>query len=103
MVLGIPDHINESTSEKIRLRGKETPLTLVSMKFWNQIGQRKLEENNHGIEASESHAMESVGAFFSTVLSNNKLPKINSVVVDDDTDSSFYNNNFQLQISITKT
>ena len=74
------------------------------MKFWNQIGQRKLEENDHGIEASESHAMESVGAFFSTVLSNNKLPKINSVVVvDDDADSSFYYNNFQLQISITKT
>ena len=86
------DYIKNGTTEKNKVNGKEIPkmkdtgasLTLISKKLWKQIGQPKLEEKNTGIETDDKHKMKYLGAFFSTVLYNNKQVNVNIAVVDAD-------------------
>ena len=59
-------------------------LTLNSAKLWKQTGQPKLEEKNTVIETYDKHRMKYFGAFFSTVLYNNKELNVNIAVVDAD-------------------
>ena len=90
--IGHTDYIKNGTMEKIKVNSKEIPmmkdtgasLTLISKKLWKQIGQPKLEEKNKGIETYDKHKMKYLGAFFSTVLYDNKEPNVNIAVVDAD-------------------
>ena len=89
---GHTDYITNGTMEKIEVNGKEIPmmkdtgasLTLISKQLWKQIGQPELKEKNTGIETNDKHKKKYLGAFFSTVLFNNKVLKVNIAVVDAD-------------------
>ena len=49
-----------------------------------QSGQPKLEEKNTGIKTYDIQKMKYLGAFFSTVHSNNRQVTLNTAVVDAD-------------------
>ena len=78
--IGHTDYIKNGTMEKIKVNGKEkpmmkdtgAPLTLISRELWKQT------------ETYDMHKMKYLGAFFSTVLHNNKQVNVNIVVVDAD-------------------
>ena len=89
--IGYSNYIKNGTFEKIENCCREEPmmmdteasLTLISIKFWQQVGELKLEKMAFGIETFDHHTRQSLDAFFPKLPNENKLISAKSAVVKE--------------------
>ena len=80
------------------MRGSGASLTMISIKTQHQVGEPKLEVMGTGIETSDHHKVQYLGAFFPKVPSENKLIDAKTAVVKIDENFGFLGRYIQNEV-----